>query len=207
MTGKHGAYSRTMRAGLIRRLFVWISRIGRCKGFGVQSPWAYSLVCNVINKHDTRDDYKRLSLQFSDLSHIERRLHELYLRLADRIQPDFAADTNLNGEAFRAYVNAGCHKTEFTAVEKLHERDKEKGCAITRIVPCENLYQHIENLSQVAKDGWVVIVEDIYGHADIRWAWNKIVRELPQTVTFDLYYCGLIFFDSKRYKQNYIINF
>lgn len=207
MTRKRRAYSRTMRAGLIRRTFVWLSRMGRCKGFGIQSPWAYNLVCNVINVHDTRTDYKRLSLQFGYLSHIERRLHELYLRLADRIQPNFAADTSLNGEPFRAYINAGHRNTRFTAIKELRKDGREKECAIIRLVPCEDLFRQIENISQVAKDGWTVIVEDIHGHTATRQTWRKIVRELPQTVTFDLYYCGLIFFDGRRYKQNYIINF
>ena len=37
--------------------------------------------------------------------------------------------------------------------------------------------------------------------------WRSGGVETQGVVTFDLYYCGLVFFDKKRYKQNYIINF
>jgi len=196
-----------MKAGLIWRTFVWLGRIRRCKGFGVQSPWAYSLVCDVINAHDTRADYERLSLRFGHLSHIERKLYKLYLRLAERIKPDIAANVSNDDEAFRAYINAGCPTTEFVTIASLHKDGEERRCAFIRLVPSESLFRQIGEISKAAQDGWTVIVEDIHGCANTRQAWSKIVKELPQTVTFDLYYCGLIFFDSKRYKQNYIINF
>ena len=51
------------------------------------------------------------------------------------------------------------------------------------------------------------MVEGIYESRKNRDAWADIVNNMPNVVTFDLYYCGLIFFDKKRYKQNYIINF
>ena len=37
--------------------------------------------------------------------------------------------------------------------------------------------------------------------------WREIVADERTGVTFDLYYCGIVMFDKKRHKQNYIINF
>ena len=35
----------------LRHAFVWLKRIGHCRGFGVQSPTDYWLVRYVINEH------------------------------------------------------------------------------------------------------------------------------------------------------------
>jgi len=53
-------------------------------------------------------------------------------------------------------------------------------------------------------EGSVMVVEGIYRDPQ---RWRAIVQDERVGVTFDLYYCGIIFFDNKRYKQHYIINF
>ena len=50
----------------------------------------------------------------------------------------------------------------------------------------------------------VLIVEDIYKD---RKAWSDIVGDQRVGTTFDLYYCGIVFFDKQRYSHHYIINF
>jgi hypothetical protein len=34
-----------------------------------------------------------------------------------------------------------------------------------------------------------------------------VERDVRTGVTFDLYYCGIVFFDKKRHKMNYKVNF
>jgi len=34
-----------------------------------------------------------------------------------------------------------------------------------------------------------------------------VTQDKRTGVTFDLYYCGIVFFNKKRFKQNYIVNF
>src|SRR5574344_751568 len=36
---------------ILGRLFIYIRRINHCKGFGVQSPFAYKFITDVINEH------------------------------------------------------------------------------------------------------------------------------------------------------------
>jgi hypothetical protein len=40
-----------------------------------------------------------------------------------------------------------------------------------------------------------------------RHFWRSLVADERTGITFDLYYCGIVLFDKKRHKQNYIINF
>ena len=50
----------------------------------------------------------------------------------------------------------------------------------------------------------VVVVENIWRN---KARWQQITRDNRTGTTFDLYYCGIVFFDTKRYKHNYKINF
>jgi len=53
----------------------------------------------------------------------------------------------------------------------------------------------------------VMIVEGIKRSKKARAIWRQIVGDKRTIITFDLYYCGIAFFDTSRYKQNYIVNF
>ena len=56
-------------------------------------------------------------------------------------------------------------------------------------------------------DSSMVIVEDIHHGKEEKTFWYHISHDQRTGVTFDLYYCGIIFFDKQRYKENYIVNF
>jgi hypothetical protein len=53
----------------------------------------------------------------------------------------------------------------------------------------------------------IFILEGISRSSDTRLFWKQVVEDARCDVTFDLYYCGIIFFDKKMFKTNYIINF
>ena len=50
----------------------------------------------------------------------------------------------------------------------------------------------------------VLVIEDICRNRSL---WQQIASDPRTGTTFDLYYCGIVFFDTKRYKHNYKINF
>ena len=53
----------------------------------------------------------------------------------------------------------------------------------------------------------VLIVEGIQRDAAIRRFWKEVQEDERTRATFDLYYCGIAFFDKTRPKQHYKINF
>lgn len=207
-------YGAADSCGRFKRMFVWLGRIGHSRGFGVQSPWAYRMVRYVINEHYPYYAYEALALSYPGLGVVDRKLCELGLRLANSVQPSLIVNFDDAGGAYGAYFGAGCRKARIVSVgsdlSPVRLSDMLGGCGgrfVVRLVPCRGLSDLFASVCSAAGAGSAVIIQGIHSDRDARCMWRRIVREEPGIVTFDLYYCGLVFFDEKRYKQNYIINF
>ena len=168
-----------------RHVFVWLKRIGHCRGFGIQSPTDYRLVRYVINEHWPYYQYEKLGVGDEWLT---RKLGLLYFRIANWRQPHV-----IQSDGFQQYMQAGCRNAKFgdsTELIRLTLEGDYRSCLAT-------IYNKVEEHT-------VLIVEAIKKN---RAFWREIVNDERTGVTFDLYYCGIVMFDKKRHKQNYIINF
>ncbi len=168
-----------------KRFFVWLSRIHRCRGFGIQSPTDYSFVRYVINEHWPYYGYEQL--EGNDW--LTNKLGRLYFRLANWRQP-----TMMLVDDYQRYLQAGCNKTTFAPI-------------INKV--------ELARVTIDDKDGWevllskcdnqsVIVVEGLWRNWE---RWHEIEADERTAITFDLYYCGIVFFDKTRYKHNYKINF
>ena len=90
----------------IRRWLVWLSRIHRVWGFGIQSPSDYAFVRYVVNEHWPYYAYEELT----DKDWLTEKLGRLYFRLANWRQPRVMQE-----DRYQRYWQAGCRKTRFTA--------------------------------------------------------------------------------------------
>ena len=166
----------------VKRWFVWLSRIHRCCGFGIQSPTDYAFVRYVVNEHWPYYAYD----QFKDDDWMRRKLGKLYFRLANWKQPSV-----MLSDDYEKYWHAGCRKTRFESVVETVELVR---------VDISDGFSVLDKCNEHS----VLIVEGIYRD----WQrWKEWVEDERVGVTFDLYYCGIVFFDKKRYKFYYVINF
>ncbi|MBQ6379335.1 MAG: hypothetical protein IJJ56_11180 [Prevotella sp.] len=164
---------------------VWLSRIGHCRGFGIQSPTDYWLVRYVINEHWPYYQYDALG---KDDDWLTRKLGRLYFRLANWRQPSV-----IQSNGYKAYLEAGCRRASFG--------DNTDSIELMRIsLPSDA----VEPIYDKVDDRSVLIVEGIRGEKE---RWRRIVEDERTVVTFDLYYCGIVLFDKTRFKKHYIINF
>ncbi|WP_321519407.1 class I SAM-dependent methyltransferase [uncultured Bacteroides sp.] len=53
----------------------------------------------------------------------------------------------------------------------------------------------------------VFVIQDIYSSSEIKNWWRELVADERLGITFDLYDMGIIYFDKKKIKQHYIVNF
>lgn len=171
----------------LKRKLIWLSRIHLCQGFGIQSPTDFDFVRTVVNEHAPYYAYDELH----ERDWLQCKLGQLYLRIANWRQPPTILTT-----VYQPWFQAGCRKAQILSVlngQPLHLAH----ISIEQHTQLEQLYQHCQQSS-------VIIVEGIYR----QWsAWHAIESDSRTGTTFDLYYCGIVFFDAQRYKHNYRVNF
>lgn len=194
----------------LKRAIIWLSRIRHCRGFGIQSPTDYRFVRYVINEHYPYYRYASLAQQVGGISHTQRRLCELYFRLANYCQADWFIDIWPPTDAYATYVTAGCQKTEVCRVcqedVELQLADPKKPFLV-RASYHDGVETMLRGLLHGCALGTVVVVEGIKKGRAERKLW-KALKQLPEVgASYDLYYCGIIIADNRRYKTNYIINF
>ena len=189
----------------IRRLFVWLMRAGHCRGFGVQSPSDYAFIRYIINEHYPYYAYADLERELPDIDKRTRKLCRLYLRLANFVQPTTAVDWREgqdDGTPFARYITAGCRKTNIVGyIDGIEHID------LLRIGITDMTAAMVDKAIGLAHSRSVFVVEGIHRNRKARECWNKLVEDKRTGVTFDLYYAGILMFDNKKYKHNYIINF
>ena len=173
----------------LKRIYVWLSRLPYCRGFGIQSPTDYAFVRYVVNEHWQYYAYKQLDRLDGDW--LEHKLGRLYFRLANWRQP-----SKIMEDEYTPYWQAGCNHVcltkEMESMELVRVRMSDVNLSLLH-----NIYNKVDNQS-------VLIVEGI---RQDRKQWHQILEDQHVRVSFDLYYCGIVFFDSKREKQHYKVNF
>lgn len=172
-------------ANQLKAAGVWLRRIGHCRGFGIQSPSDYWLVRYVINEHWPYYQYERLGRNDDWLT---RKQGRLCFRIANWRQPAV-----IESNAYREYLQAGCRKAVWGESSELMVLSLE-GDWRSRL-------SYIYN--KVSADSVLVVT----GLSKARDVWREIVNDERAVLTFDLYYCGIVLFDKKRDKKNYIVNF
>ena len=171
-----------------KSLMVWLRRCGHSCGFGIQSPIDYGFVRYVINEHWCYYAYSRVG-KGDDWQ--RRKLGRLYFRIANWRQPHVVESSD-----YHDYLKAACKNIVFGESSELIIISLE---GTGKDVICD-IYNKVNEQS-------VLVVEGIYTDKKSRLLWNDIIEDNRTGVTFDLYYCGIVFFDNKRFKRNYIINF
>jgi hypothetical protein len=185
----------------------WIRRRCRSRGFGVQSPFAYWLIRYVIGERDPYYAYDDLRAVVTDIDAKKRKLFELYFRLANYSLASNWIDCGRNPEDCRQYVNAACKKTRFVNIASVQDLSDINTVGIARISIKGNYRELYDTVMTKVNAHSMLIIEDIMHDAETKKFWKEVLADERTGVTFDLYSCGIVFFDKRKYKQNYAANF
>lgn len=190
-----------MRMNRLHCFWIWLSRLRHSRGFGIQSPTDYAFVCNVVNEHSPYYAYDGLARQFPTCNPRRLKLLRLYLRLSNFKQSDFFIDCVDGDPVLNSYVSAGCNKTRTVCDDVGLAPD------FVRFSLQRSPAPHLSRLLERADEHSMLVVEDIKADAGSRSRWADLLRDDRVRISYDLYDCGILFFDKKRYKKDYIINF
>ena len=182
----------------------WIHRMGYSRGFGVQSPSAYSFIRYVLTEHYPYYAYDELKMRFKSFDHATKKKGRLYFRLANYAQASHWFDYHSAEQPYAAYVHEGCRKTVFQAIDG---KTIPNAFRIARLSMTEDYQAVYEALCKVATDDSILILEGINDNKDTKAFWKRVQERQKATRTYDLFLCGIIVFDTSKHKHHYIVNF
>lgn len=191
----------------VQRYLHWLRRIKYCRGFGVQSPSAYRFIRYVINEHYPYYAYDELRKELPRLDSLTRKRMELYFRVANFRQASLWLDFCERNDVIATYVGRGCHATQVRRITDLQQITADDRIEVLRICPSAGCEALLEAALQKTDDHTLFIIEDIGYNDTAKRMWQKLLESDITSVSYDLYYLGIAFFDRKRYKNNYIVNF
>lgn len=191
----------------VQRYLHWLRRIKYCRGFGVQSPSAYRFIRYVINEHYPYYAYDELRKELPRLDSLTRKRMELYFRVANFRQASLWLDFCERNDVIATYVGRGCHATQVRRITDLQQITADDRIEVLRICPTAGCEALLEAALQQTDDHTLFIIEDIGYNDTAKRLWQKLIESDLTSVSYDLYYLGIAFFDRKRYKANYVVNF
>ena len=162
-----------------------IKRFFHGYGFGIQSPWAYSLVRNVLFESLRYYAFDDLRQKYPNLSRKERKRNEQLFRIVNHFKPKSVEMIGNPDEATRNYLlPPTSHLSPFI---------------FYYIAP----FAPFPSIPTAFPDGTVIVVDDIR-KSNIA-IWKQLLLCHQATAIFEMGYRGMIVFDPKRIRQVYTL--
>lgn len=190
-----------------KRSMVFVRRFTHSRGFGIQSPSAYRFDRDVINAHHPYHAYADLQHAFPQQDWLTMKLARLYFRIANATQARRWALCTHQNDVYRAYIQTGCRTAILVDGDEVGQVDKVAASDVLVMTMEDDRWPMCEAFVSRAHERSMLIVEGIYASKKAKMRWKELVNDERTVVAFDLYDCGIIFFDHTKSKQVYIINF
>ena len=185
----------------IRLWIIWMMRWRYCRGFGVQSPFAYSFIRYVINEHYPYYAYKKLKKKHKAKGPATIRCGEFYLRLANYLQPAHVLLCMDDDDWRKDYILAGCRCATVSQDADIRQTQ-------LLITDAEQLDENAKRMmAGNSNERKVIIAENIKKSPFHRKQWHDFAMRDGIDVTFDLYHMGVVFINTGLHKAHYTVNF
>lgn len=185
------------------RFFSHLLRWPRSHGFGVQSPSAYRFVKDIIREQYPYYAYESLAQKYPE-DKVAQAFHQFLLRLSNMLQAQHWVSNNLKTVELD-YLRAGCQKAEL-----LSSHAHPDGVILDLVdLEADEDYDHSfyrKYASLLAPDG-VMVIEGIHDSSHCVRFWRQVAADPKAVVTFDIYDCGVVFFNPALSKMNYNVTF
>lgn len=204
---------------LISRYWNWCRRFRHRCGYGVHSPADFFLITSVIYEKCPYYAYAELQKKrFSAfLPHYRQKVNRLLFRLVNYLKPQSLIEVGVGNGASISYMRAVSKniqsytlkgRDEAKTLEKLEHNIKALGrIDFLHIAHTPHYKAVFEKALLYVKSNSCIVIGKPYLNKEKKLWWKQLLKDERVILTFDLYDIGLVFFDKKRVKQNYKVNF
>lgn len=201
---------------LLKRIGNWCRRFRHRCGYGVHSPSDFFLITSVVYEAGEYYAYRTLrnSTPTTSLPHYREKVNRLLFRLVNHFRPVALLEVGTgNGDALR-YMRAARPSARAVTVEadasglsvRAH-RLEGKQVDFLHIGFTPFYKEAFEAVFPYLHPGSCVVVGGIYDSPEKQAWWKELLVDERVRIAFDLYDIGILLFEEKRFKQNYIVNF
>lgn len=195
----------------LRRAFRWMHRIRHRRGYGVQSPYAFSLVHDVI--YETAPYYAYAALDAAArLANWRTRDARLVFRLFNAFAPKRGAllfpspAPHGDGRVVKEAATLACPSAEWRCGEDAFSQSTEGALDVVYAETPQLLFAQWPAALTAAAPCCAFIVRGIHATPQARGAWQAITRDERVRLTFDLYDIGVLCLEPRFAKQHYVVN-
>ncbi|WP_321334432.1 hypothetical protein [uncultured Bacteroides sp.] len=204
----------------LKRPFIWLIRFRYRCGYGVHSPFAFDFITTVIYRKMPDTTYRHLLLKEKENSIGKdktwicrpKKVSRLLFRLVSWKQPQTIVDAGRLSSSALFLQAAAKESAAYVPVANLSDLSLEKDATVDFLYL--HHYQDPRFMEEIFGSCVVhVTTESVFVIEGIRYSktmkalWKRMQADERTGITFDLYDLGIIFFDKKKIKQHYIINF
>ena len=182
-----------------RKFRRWCKGLGHSRGFGVQSPFAYSFVTGVVGERWPYYAYGDLQNAYPQVKGRELKFCRLLLRLSNYAQAESIFLDDCLDEVYAAYLSAGCRQSDLVKGTM-----PPTGCGLY-VLRCEEV--SAAHLLEVVKGEALVLMTDIYASGHPTATWQRLLADERVSVAFDLARFGIFFLHANYHKRSYYLNF
>lgn len=201
----------------LKRPFIWLSRFRYRCGYGVHSPFAFSLIKDVI--YEKRPYYAYQSLQKEQKKMMRERgwkkgsqkINRFLFRLVNRMQPATIIEVG-RPSATSLYLQSAKPSADYLFAADLSELFLDADVPLDFLYL--NDYQHPQLIEETFRicvrrttSNSVFVIRGICYSKAMKILWKRLQTDERVGITFDLYDLGLLFFDKTKIKQDYKVNF
>lgn len=193
----------------MKRLLIKLQRIRHSKGFGAQSPFAYSFITEVINQKLPYYHYTELVRIASEKNMPRLNILKFYFRLANYIHPAAVIDYCCSSYSYSKAFSLGCADTQIFTLSQSGQIDSRwfQQTLLVRMSLIGDYTSFFDSVAALVNEDSVLVVEGIHASEETMSFWSRVLDSDYVFVTFDIYDAGIVFFNRNYYKQNYIVNF
>ena len=202
-------------SNFLMRCLRWLVRFRKRCGYGIHSPFAFNLVTGVIYEDSNYYVYDLLSNVHASVSDgLRMKDQKLLFRLVNNFEPRVALVLGSPSDLTLRYLHEGRRSAHWLHLDSSGDGSHKSFLVnmhdqidFIYVNSCGLLDGFIPQLFSLSSDTSVWVIREIHKNNSMLHLWNSILSFPQVRVSFDLYDFGIVCFEQRLNKENYIINY